>query len=574
MNIRAIWMGGSPGKHLKSFFVFLLFSTISSRQVEAQSPPPLFTPAPTFTTTSRYVATSVFHWYTYNNGQLSGPWRPIDGRSNWTGTTLFWKGQIKQMMAANIDVLYVHLIPSFENERVNLFTALNQLRAEGYDTPKIAPFLDPLITWYQLPLVDLATTAGKDEFVGQYIRFYNQYFGASTGAYADDYLARQADKPILDTWHVKFNCTNLPSLARTDVSSRLISAFGATHPYFTNGFVMVTTALNDPTLYFADEKVPQFEINQYYREFNYIRTLSVQLKGGYWDQNVRNPGDYLARAGGVHYSNAWNQVNRALVRRVYLESWNEYDEGTGLYAVTNSPPYLKPGSGNTKTDVWSSTGDPFEYIKTTARGAAAFNDIPWQGASFLWHNIPTNLAPNETRTVNVIVRNTGDASWTALDGYKLGQKDADPVQFVTNRWLINDTQDEIPLYGGIFRGRPKIFSVTLRAPATPGVFTTHWSMLQEAAGWFGEELSVTIKVGEPTRLKPPLLEGSGAKLQWNATNGVHYSIEYTDDWTMWSTLAGASNLPGPQTAPFELKATNAGPLPAQRQYRVRLTPSN
>ncbi|MEO6034015.1 MAG: NBR1-Ig-like domain-containing protein [Verrucomicrobiota bacterium] len=539
--------------------------------VRAQSPPPLFTPAPSFVATTRYVATSVFQWFTATGGQLTGPWRPVEGRNNWTGTPGFWKGQVKQMMVANIDVLYVHLIPSSEAERTNLFIALNQLRAEGYDTPKIAPFLDPMITWDQKPLVNLATPAGKDEFVGQYLRFYNQYFGASTGAFADDYLARQANKPILDTWHVKFNVTNLNSLTRADVSNRLAAAFGASHPYFTNGFVMVTTALNDPTLSFADEKVPQFEISEYYRRVDYIGTGSVQLKGGYWDQNIRNPGAFLPRAGGVHYSNAWNQVNRAFVRRVYLESWNEYDEGSGLYAVTNLPPYIKPGSGNINTDVWSASGDPFEYIKTTARGAANFNDTPWQASKLLWHNIPTNLAPNETRTVSVVIRNTGDASWTCFEGYKFLQKDTDQASFSTNQCLINDAQDEIPLYGGIFRGRPKTFTFIIRAPKTPGVFTTHWSMMQENVGWFGEELSVTIKVGAPTQLQPPVLNPAGAALRWNATNGVNYTVEFTDNLSAWTVLSGASNLPGPLLAPFELSATNSEPLPAQRQYRIRLT---
>ena len=41
------------------------------------------------------------------------------------------------MMSANIDVMYVHLIPEFDQERTNLFQALNQLRAQGYDVPKV-----------------------------------------------------------------------------------------------------------------------------------------------------------------------------------------------------------------------------------------------------------------------------------------------------------------------------------------------------------------------------------------------------------------------------------------------------
>jgi len=38
---------------------------------------------------------------------------------------------------------------------------------------------------------------------------------------------------VLDTWHVKFNLTNLTSLTRADVESRLQAAFVPNHPVFT-----------------------------------------------------------------------------------------------------------------------------------------------------------------------------------------------------------------------------------------------------------------------------------------------------------------------------------------------------
>src|SRR5437867_2310078 len=71
----------------------------------------LFGPRPSFNLTNHLVSVSVFQWFTSNGGQLSGPWQPVEGRSNWTGTTNFWRSQLKEIMAANIDVLYVHLIP-------------------------------------------------------------------------------------------------------------------------------------------------------------------------------------------------------------------------------------------------------------------------------------------------------------------------------------------------------------------------------------------------------------------------------------------------------------------------------
>lgn len=473
------------------------------QRLVAQAPPSLYASAPTYSSTNHYVATTVFNWFLANGGQVSGPWLPLEGRTNWTGQPDWWQGQIKQMMMANIDVIYVHMYqdPSIDPARVNFFTALSQLRAQGYDTPKVAPFVDPQINWGAAP-IDLATTPGKDAFANEYIRFYNQYYTANTDAYADDYLARQANKPILDIWSVINACQNVASLSRSDVSTRLVSALGASHPCFTNGFVMVTPALMDPrlagaqNLTFADEKVPQFETNGYHVAFLYNGIISMQLKAGYWDQNIRTNGTFLPRAGGLNYSNAWTYPDRNTVKRVYVESWNEYDEGTGIYAGTNAAPYIAPANTFGNTDTWSVTGDPFEYIKTTARGAAIFNDTPAQDARILWHNFPATLTLGESRTVTVIVRNAGDASWTAAASYKFGQVDADATAFVSGkRVLINDSQDEIPLYGGIFRGRAKSFTFTLTAPASLGTYTNHFQMLQEGAAWFGDTLTnvVTVK---------------------------------------------------------------------------------
>ena len=104
-----------------------------------------------------------------------------------------------------------------------------------------------------------------------------------------------------------------------------------------------------------------------------------------------------------------------------VESWNEYDEGSGIYAANPGPPYIKPGSGNTNTDTWSSTNDPYQYIKTTAAGARQFNDTTDRGATILWNNLPTTMGPGQTRTAQVIVRNDGDVSWTGAAGFKLGE---------------------------------------------------------------------------------------------------------------------------------------------------------
>lgn len=452
----------------------------------------LLTPASTFNMDSRIVSTTVFHWYVPNGGQLTGPWRPVEGRENWTGEPDWWKSQIKQMMAANIDVMWVHLIPTVEHVRVNLFQALYEMRLEGYDVPRVAPFLDPLITWHEQPNVDLGTETGKDALAAEYIRFFNQYFGATIDEYAEDYLARIDGRINLDTWHVHLNMDNFESLTREDLESRLQAEFAADYPAFNNGIYMITTAIS-PTYSFTDERTIQFEVNDYFVEATHNGLKTVQLKGGYWDQNVRTPGDFQPRDGGTPYANAWQQVDES-VDRIYIESWNEYDEGTGIYATNTGPPYIHPGSKNNNTDTWSYSNDPYEYIKTTGRGAAAFNDTPEHNAIILEHTLPDTMKAGETVYASVTVRNTGDALWNGQEGYQFSQIDGSFT--FSEPFIIRDTQDEIPVYGGIFRGRPITFALALKAPESPGEYTTRWGMMQEGTGHFGEDLMKKIHVKE------------------------------------------------------------------------------
>jgi hypothetical protein len=493
---------------IRSNRTLLLAATIVGiAPVNAQTVATLGGPGRAFARTNHLVSATVFHWFGPADGQVSGPWRPIEGRSNWTGETAFWQGQIKQIMAANIDTMYVHLFDAgiHEQRRVNLFKALNQLRTAGYDVPKVAPFLDPSLTWFS-NTIDVATPAGKDNFANQYIRFYNQYYSVNQDAHADSYIDTLDGRPVLDTWHAQFNLTNINSLSRSDVTTRLSTALGSQHALFNNDVYMVTTALNPPTLAFADEKLPQFETNAYYADATFSSIRAAQVKAGYWDQNIRNPGSFVARSGGTPFKTAWDTAvtkrSTANLRRVNVESWNEYDEGSGIYAANTGAPYIAPGSGNTNTDTWSSTNDPFEYIKTTAEGARRFNDTADRDAKILWEDFPTSLSPGETRSITVIVRNQGDYSWSAANNYKFGQQEfqAGEVLFGPSRYLIDDSMNEIPTYGGIFRGRPITFQIDVTAPSAAGSYITHWGMLQESVAWFGEVAARTIVVSDnPTQ---------------------------------------------------------------------------
>ena len=83
---------------------------------------------------------------------------------------------------------------------------------------------------------------------------------------------------------------------------------------------------------------------------------TASLNPGYWDQNVRTPGTFLARDGGVHYIDAWECLHdikeggfhvscpgfdvddwfAPTIYHLHIISWNEYDEG-GWLAPTLGP---------------------------------------------------------------------------------------------------------------------------------------------------------------------------------------------------------------------------------------------
>ncbi len=452
---------------------------------------------PSFEKDEPTVSTTFFIWYAANGGQLSGPWIPLEGRENWTGTPEWWKTQIKQVMMANIDIILVHLMHQTDERRLTLFQALYELRLEGYEVPKVAPYLDPLITWGQGNELDMANEEDKDEFVNQYIRFYNLYFEKNPDEYAEDYLAKMEGKLILDTWHTFVTVNNIHLLTREDVENRLAIAF-PDRPLFQNGVYMLTTALNNPIISFADERVVKFEVNEYYREFEFNGIATATLKAGYWDQNIRTPGDFLPRNGGTNYKQAWQGLSPD-VDRIYIESWNEYDEGTGIYAADTTGPFIAPSNISGNTDNWSAINDPYEYIRTTATFSAEFNELPALDARIISSNLPDTVKRGEIYSIEFLVQNIGNESWTGTAGFKFGIQSStanvgDVFDFVDDQEINN----EIDIYEGIFRGRPVQFKFDLQIPEdSDGPFNVVFSMFKDENS-FGTHLNHTFHIQETT----------------------------------------------------------------------------
>lgn len=467
------------------------------------APSTFYTQAPqTFTTDTRYVTADLFTWFSARGGQRVANWTPREGRSAWDGGVHYWKDQLKQIMSANIDTLYVHSLGNeFRDSRCNLFIAMRHLRKQGYDVPKVAPWSD----YSGFRRLDVSTAAGKDAFVNSYKDFFDDYYTYNTDVAADDYIHCVDGKVVLNLWEARSNLTNHSALIRADVESRLRSSYGAAHPMFNNGIYMTSVVYTDPNITFLDEMIPQHQDTRhlvYYYPGNtnqydggnhpyYKGYKTASIKPGFWNQNYRSPasgGKFLARDGGIHYTNAWDTAiaDRATLKHVKIESWNEYSEGSGIFPANLTPVRDRDV---TAKDTWSETNDPLQYVKTTAEGARQFNDNPDRNATILYQDFPSTMRPGQVLTVQVVVRNTGDLAWKNSTGFKFGEFGE---RFSPNS-LIDDASPGVTTYGGIFRGAPYTFTLTLTAPNTPGVYTTKWSML-DSLGFFGDSITANITV--------------------------------------------------------------------------------
>jgi len=488
------------------YIVTILAAVLShaSETVPVAKIPSSFPPArESFAIQDRIVGAYFFHWYTTTSGQQSGPWPPMEGRRRWTGEPSSWKPLIMQLMAANIDIIWVHLMNEYEPQRENFFRALCSMRAEGHDVPKVAPFLDPELTWRDESRIDLIVDANKDRFCAPYIRFFRQYFKANPDTHADLYLARIDGRVVLGTWHMHLRFHNMEHLSRHDVESRLRAALASEHRLFDKGYYLVTQAEQryegkSTVLAWADERVHQFDDTTHYIQSTLHGAITAtQIKPGYWDQNYRAPGAFLPRDGGRPYRDAWSAVDRRTVQRVYIESFNEYDEGTGIYAASVIQGPARRGASEQHSDTWSANADPWEYLKITARAARGFNVSPDYDASILAHGLPNRLSPGQRVTASVLVRNDGDVAWDAAQGVVLADQEgafglapgAIPVavESANDHWLTSR----------VFRGSPITVHVTLTAPQIPGLYKSNWRMHSEDAGWFGKALDHRIQVGDP-----------------------------------------------------------------------------
>ena len=135
-------------------------------------------------------------------------------------------------------------------------------------------------------------------------------------------------------------------------------------------------------------------------------------------------------------------------------------------------------------------------------------------------DLPPTLACGASYHASVQVKNTGTATWTRADGFKLGAvDDSDPFFGPDPRVWLPDPASVAP--GGSYT-----FQMLLVAPTLPGSYLTDWRMVHEGVRWFGETATQSVTVecldaGAPPGLDAANLPGADATTTPGADAAAH-----------------------------------------------------
>lgn len=452
------------------------------------------------------VGAWMFAWFNADpSWDCVSPWRPAGGFVTWDGSIGWARKQILDQMDAHLDVVglqYSDVAGGSWPNVVNVMKALRQLIEEGYAPPRFFPMFDTII-WGERRFeetggaVDLASTGGRADFysliAGWYAAFASE-LGATNVRFAN---ARMDGKPFVSMWHSSTDRftgvstsaanANLNDSFFADLKSRFAAQFSETpwivaHPNnwrHGTGADEITLMFGPPTHFFT----------QTYG----ARKPTVNVEPGFWNPTTNS--FYLARSGGTNYASAWTSALavKGSADHLYIDSWNETGEGSGIfdappltYAASTDGPCADTGKPwmYKHDDSWGPTSR--HYIDQTRKNASSWNDVPDLDAEIIADDLPTTMKPGQRRWVSVLVRNRGDASWTAGSAPVLRSKSGDfPVKDIPMT----------PEPNAVIRGYPAVYTFEIVAPCEPGSHPIELG-LADASGAIGETVKRTISISK------------------------------------------------------------------------------
>ncbi|WAT14905.1 NBR1-Ig-like domain-containing protein [Xanthomonas fragariae] len=103
--------------------------------------------------------------------------------------------------------------------------------------------------------------------------------------------------------------------------------------------------------------------------------------------------------------------------------------------------------------------------------------LPQLAAQFVFQSVPTTMVVGQPYAASIMMRNTGQATWSASSAFNLGsQNPSDNGTWGTGR---------VAVPGSVVTGASASFNFTARAPLTAGTYNFQWRMVQDGVSWFG-----------------------------------------------------------------------------------------
>lgn len=166
----------------------------------------------------------------------------------------------------------------------------------------------------------------------------------------------------------------------------------------------------------------------------------------------------------------------------------------GLPALVSPAPRPKLGAGQLPEPI-----EPQEPLAVLPTGIVLPDDagiasapVPFvfvePNAAFVAQNMPASMIAGRTTVASVTLRNTGDVTWTASSGFRLGSQNPQD----SRTWGLA----RVAPPASVPPGAEVVFRFTVTAPGTSGTYNFQWCMLQEAVRWFGSltpNVAVTVR---------------------------------------------------------------------------------
>ena len=151
-------------------------------------------------------------------------------------------------------------------------------------------------------------------------------------------------------------------------------------------------------------------------------------------------------------------------------------------------------------------------------------------ATFVSQNVPSTMVAGQTYDVWIVMKNTGETTWSAASNYKLGSQKPDN----NNTW----GKSSVALKASVAPGEDAYFEFKVTAPYTPGKYNFQWSMGQYDYWFDAPTDNVVVNVTAPTGNNAAFVTQS-VPATMNA--GQTYSVSLTLQNTGTSTWSAANN---------------------------------